>query len=752
MRKSSLTILLSVLTCFSFAQKTINIGGWRMHLPYNSVEHLVESPNLVFVRAEIGLYSFNKVSGEIETYTTVKGFAESQVSAIAYSEDYNTLVIGYRNTNIDLLKDGKIINLPGILRKSIVGAKEINEIRIFGKFAYVCTSFGVVVIDLDVEDIADSYLNIGPAGSGISILSAAEYDGNLFLGTADGVMTAPLQGKNLSDFNSWSFIFPDTIQSHMLRVYDGILYFIAGDERWIYNGSTFNNIDNGIKYGYRSMEINQNKLVICRDSGILVLDQSGIYRNLSERYKYAAILDHQDNIWTGGFYSGLIKISPSGQQSYIKPQGPFGPTSYRMADIGNQIYVTSGGHSSNYSPLFTNFGYYVFEEGTWTNRDLSNPSLSGMYDFTVVETNENTGDVWLGTFGTGLLHLRNGQFVEKYNASNSPLDQYVNGWIMILGLALEDNGDLWVSNFEANRTLAVRRADGSWETFNVNNQRLGEIVIDDFGTKWILVERGASPTAERGIVAFRQEDDGTVRTRRLVKGEGLGNLPHSTVNAAVLDKDGEIWIGTDAGIAVFYNPSLVFDGGVNADAQQIVIDDGQDIGYLLGNEVVNDIKVDGANRKWAATNNGVWLISADGSEVILHFTTENSPLPSNQVYCIAINGISGEVFFGTEAGIISFRSDATEASDFHSNTLVYPNPVHEGYEGPITITGLPEDATVKIADVAGRVVYELIATGGTAVWDGRNFAGELPKSGVYLIFTANKDDEDVLVTKLLIVR
>jgi hypothetical protein len=110
------------------------------------------------------------------------------------------------------------------------------------------------------------------------------------------------------------------------------------------------------------------------------------------------------------------------------------------------------------------------------------------------------------------------------------------------------------------------------------------------------------------------------------------------------------------------------------------------------------------------------------------------------------------VFFGTTNGIASFRSDATEATDLHDNTLVFPNPVHPDYEGPITITGLPEDATVKIADVAGRVVYELVAVGGTAVWNGLNFDGQKPQTGVYLIFSANKEDEDSLVSKLLIVR
>jgi hypothetical protein len=274
------------------------------------------------------------------------------------------------------------------------------------------------------------------------------------------------------------------------------------------------------------------------------------------------------------------------------------------------------------------------------------------------------------------------------------------------------------------------------------------MIVDESDQIWMLVPR----TSGNGILVAKELQNGSLRTRFLGTSQNGGGLPSNNVKAIVQDKDGEIWVGTESGIAVFYNPGLVFDGGVNADAQQIIIDDGKDIGYLLGSEVVNDIKIDGGNRKWVATNNGAWLIKEDGSEVVLHLTEDNSPLPSNIINCVGIIPNTGEVFFGTTNGIASFRSDATEATDLHDNTLVFPNPVHPDYEGPITITGLPEDATVKIADVAGRVVYELVAVGGTAVWNGLNFDGQKPQTGVYLIFSANKEDEDSLVSKLLIVR
>ncbi|MBR9860098.1 hypothetical protein GYB22_05015 [bacterium] len=758
MRKLGIFIFVFIISITSFAQETIKIGGWRIHLPYNSVEQLVETPNLIYVMAEIGIYSFNKVSGEIELYSKVNGLSETAVACMEYSEEHNALVIGYDNTNVDILKDGKIINLPGILRKTIVGKKEINEIRIFGDKAYLATSFGVVVVDLANDDIFDSYLNIGAGGSNLELYSAAEYQGNLYLGTELGIYRAPLTGKNLSDFNSWSVFKPNGGGANLMRVYDNKLFFVEDSILRYYDGNTYQDLEAGAQHEYQSITLDHGKMTVCKTEGITVYENTNVYREVNERFKFAAIFDHEDNVWTGGFYSGLIKISPANQYSFLRPQGPFGPTSYAMESIGNQIWVTSGGRATNYSPTFNNFGYYVFEDGKWTNRDPNEPVVGTMFDFTAIATNPTTNEVWMGTFGTGIARIKDGKFVERFDHTNSILQQYVNDWTISMGMAFDQNQDLWMTNFESSNALAVRRNDGTWESFNLRYKgteyrRVGRIIVDENNTKWMLVERSSSAGGTRGMLVFNHNEDGQPIIRALSEGEGNGGLPNNTVNVAILDKDGEVWVGTESGLAIFYNPSLVFQrGDVNADAQQIIIDDGEDVGYLLGNEVINDIKIDGANRKWVATNNGVWLIKADGSAVVQHFTTSNSPLPSDQVNCLAINPISGEVFFGTTAGIISYRSDATEASNLHENTLVYPNPVHEGYDGPITITGLPANATVKIADVAGRVVYELIATGGTAVWDGRNFAGERPQTGVYLIFSANEDDEDALVSKLLIVR
>ena len=410
--------------------------------------------------------------------------------------------------------------------------------------------------------------------------------------------------------------------------------------------------------------------------------------------------------------------------------------------MGDSLVTTA------FAPTYSDRGFYLYEDGNWFNSSKSSDALVGMTDVTNILVNPNNDEIWLGSFGRGLAQIVNQKQVARFDHTNSTIKSDPADRDIALGMALDSKGNLWVSNYGTSKALAVKKTDNTWSDYSVGTSSLGEMIVDESDQLWAIAPR----TSSIGVVAMKETANGTIQRRLLTSGENNGGLPNNNVKAIAVDKDNEIWVGTEAGIAVFYNPSLVFEGGKNADAQQIVIDDGNDVGVLLGNEVVNDIKIDGANRKWIATNNGAWLVKEDGSGIILHFTSENSPLPSSLINCIGIVPNTGEVFFGTSEGIASFRGDATEASMLHKNTLVFPNPVHPQYEGPITITGLPEDATVKIADVAGRVVYELIATGGTAVWDGLDFNGNKPKTGVYLIYSANKDDEDSLVSKLLIVR
>ena len=279
----------------------------------------------------------------------------------------------------------------------------------------------------------------------------------------------------------------------------------------------------------------------------------------------------------------------------------------------------------------------------------------------------------------------------------------------------------------------------------------GALIITQSNKKWVVLPRA---TNEPGILVF--DDNNTLdyttddKVKKLTFSSGRGAICGSEIFSIAEDKNGEVWVGTDKGICVFYSPDAVFSNE-NYDAQQIKIEQDGNIQYLLETEIVTAITVDGANRKWIGTlNSGVYFMSSDGTQQLEHFTKENSPLFSNAISSLAINPEDGEVFIGTDLGIISYRSTATEGVE-SCDIFAFPNPVNNKYEGVVAIKGLTQDASVKITDVSGSLIYQTKALGGQAIWNGKNLKGEKAASGVYMVFSTAADGSESCSTKILIV-
>ena len=172
----------------------------------------------------------------------------------------------------------------------------------------------------------------------------------------------------------------------------------------------------------------------------------------------------------------------------------------------------------------------------------------------------------------------------------------------------------------------------------------------------------------------------------------------------------------------------------------------------MGNTSITDIEVDGGNRKWFGTENaGIFLLSADGSQIVQSFTTDNSPLISNNILEMEFNQMTGELFIITDKGLISYRADASYEDPEYSDVKVFPNPVKPDFSGPITIQGIRYDSDIHVTDVAGNLVYKTTSNGGTATWDGKTLLGERVKSGVYLIWTAPNTGKGRKVGKVVFI-
>jgi hypothetical protein len=457
--------------------------------------------------------------------------------------------------------------------------------------------------------------------------------------------------------------------------------------------------------------------------------------------------------WVADQNNGLLRVQ-SGEEERVFPNSPISTASGDMVFAGKELWVAAGSVNEAWNYTFNPNGLFRFSGDTWTGFNLYvYPQIDSLLDFITLDRDPVSGKIYAGSYGGGLLEIGEGPQFRIYK-QNTGLQEAIGdpGSYRVGGLAADRNGDLWIANYGAPQNLVLRKADGSWTRFGIpflhTENAVGQVLIDEFNYKWIQSPKG------NGVFCF--DDAGTPdnisddRWRYFRAGRGNGNLPSADVLCLAKDRDGFIWIGTTQGVAVIQCLQEVFNNA--CEAVLPVVQQDNFAGFLFRDEQVRTIAVDGANRKWVGTRNGVWLISPDGQQIISRFTETNSPLLSNTINRITVDPHSGEVFISTFSGICSFRGTATEGSVTKDSVLVFPNPVPPGYGGTIAIRGLPENAWVKITELDGRLVYQSRALGGQAVWNGRNYKGERASSGVYLVLVADEANREKLATKIFFIR
>lgn len=751
-----------------FAQ--IAVGQWRDHLPYNQGVKLADAGDWVFSASQSGLFQHHKTNGDIVRLSKVSGLSDIGFSSIAWSDENNTLIIAYSNTNIDLLQDGNIINVPDIKNKSILGLKTINNIHVDGDYAYLACGFGIVVLDIVKHEVKDTYY-IGSQGQPLEIFDVATTEDEIIACTETGVYQASLSSPNLANFENWSLV-PELGVNEFWncaffsnRVYVSRRLENTSDTIYYREGNSWNVFTELIEPTINSLEPCGDLLVITTGSSVTEFNSDHQRGRLAYDYGFGyafpkhGIVDEQEIMWIADGFSGLIRHDKYLNFDAVRVNGPSSVSNTCISIWDGRCYVASGALSNTWGPRFIPDGIYSFLDERWENHPSGKfPETAGASDFIRVLVDPfDSKRVYASTWGSGVMEYYDNEAVVRYDTINSSLDDMsaAPGVIRACGLAIDRNtGTLWVSVTEADQLLHAKDIQGNWYGFNVSGVgsiTMGDIAIDNSGQKWIVAPRGT------GLVVYN--DGGTLsntnddQSRRLTQGAGNGNLASSNIYSIAVDFDGEVWVGTDNGISVFYSPESVFSGG-NFDSQQILVEQDGYVQYLLENESVTAIEVDGANRKWIGTASaGVFLMSEDGTEEIYHFTKDNSPLFSNQITSLGVDHLSGEVFIGTDKGIISFRGTATWGVDeiVKEEVYAYPNPVEPDYDGPIAIKGLVRDADVKIADASGRVVYATTANGGQAIWDGNNLNGERAQSGVYMVFATNEDGKQTVVTKVLFI-
>jgi len=768
MRRYLLLICVQIIFTSQISAQEVAVGEWRDHLPYSTVTNVAISEELIYAATPYSLFYYDVPKGELVRFSTVQGLSDIGISSIEYSKTYKTLVIAYSNANIDLiLPDSSVFNLPDIKRKIIPGNKTINNIVINGRYAYMCCGFGIVVVDIPKKEIKDTYY-IGDNGSQVNVTDLEFFGDSIFASSEEGIYKAHIASTNLAYFGNWSKMnVPVTDGNYTdLEVFVDKLFTVHSDTPfnadtvYYYDGSNWTKFTPFAGVENRGINVSENKLLICGYNFVNVYDTD--LNDLGIVYQYNDLVPNPNAaeyapdgfLYIGDQNYGLIKTWGYWSHVILRPDGPYSTNSFTLAANGNNIATVTGGYNESWSNLYRRAEISVFNNENWDfYYGYITDGMDTISDLVTVQTvPSDPGHVFAGSYGGGLVEIKDGEMVALYDESNSVLSpvSLATDRVNVTGLTFDADGNLWITTTGNSRFLTVRKADGQFKTFNFGSYSFSSgtsVVEDQNGYKWIALPRN------EGVFVFNDNNTIDVTSddeyKKLTTSEGFGALPSLGVHYIAVDRDNEIWIGTDAGIAVIYNPENVFEGG-SYDAQQILVEVGGYVQNLLESEKVKCIAVDGANRKWIGTEKaGVFLVSEDGTSEIYHFTSDNSPLLSDDINGISIISESGEVFFATANGIISFRGTATDPKVSLDSVLVFPNPVKSDFNGYVSVSGLIEDGWVTITDIYGTLIYKTRAQGGQAVWNCIDMNGDRPATGVYLVFVTNDDGSITKATKLM---
>ena len=746
-----------------YAQNLIPpIGQWREHLNYQQCIQVIKGDK-IYSATNSNLFSIDS-DNEAERYSKVSGLSDIGVQCIGWDALTQQTIVVYSNSNVDVLKNTSVKNISDIKRSTVSGNKNVYAVYCKDGLAYLSSGLGIIVVNLSKYEIKDTWL-IGTNGAQIKV-NAVTNDGSIFYAaTEEGLKSIPANSVNLSNFSNWQLLSGNNGLSggsvKNILFSNNKIIAEKNDSLFILNGNIWSLLYADKNWPFVNTTSSENKILICQrtatgNARVIILGTTGVVEKIISQSNVislprSAVLDN-GAVWVADQFGGLSK-SGTTLERFI-PNGPPGTADGEMVVKDHILYAAAGSVNTAWNYQYNRNGVYYFQQDIWSSKsNLNLPKLDSILDFITLAIDPNNASVWAGSYGGGLVNFIDGTQPFIYKKNNSTLQAAIGdlGSYRVSGLAFDQNKNLWVSNYGAAQNLQVRKIDSTWKSFTIPFTHLenavSQILVDDLNQLWIVSPKN------NGLFCFNygQSIDNLLddKWKFYKQGSGNGNLPSNNVLCLAKDKNGFIWVGTDKGIGIIQCLSDVFSSQ-SCDAVLPIVQLDRFAGLLFKDETVQTMAVDGANRKWIGTKNGVWLISPDGDKIIYRFTEDNSPLLSNDVKRIAIDPTSGEVFISTLNGICSFRSTATEGGSTNSNVLVFPNPVPPGYNGTIAIKGLVDNALVKIAEMNGRLVYQTRALGGQAIWDGRNYRGEKIASGIYLVIVRDDTGNEKIVTKVVI--
>ena len=788
-RKILVLVTLAVWSLTFLTHAQLAVGNWQIYSSTGDPVKVIDAGDRVYFVSGVSLFCYDKVTDELEAYNKNNRLSDTGVSNIYYNYDKNYLVVVYTNSNIDILYDnGKLYNIPDIKNVIMTFSKAVNDVNFYGNRIYLATDFGIVVLNDEKYEVSESY----NYEQKINMIGAC--NNYWFIATDEAIYYIESDAIKY-DFSSWNILksVSGSVIYDLEPFNDKYLFYSQNGDLYFYDIESEGFPLLGIlSMGVRCVEKYYDGFILrglvyvafCKpeiENGALQFENIFNFQNQSEYLVDVETSSYEKDksIWALGEY-GLCHFKMEGNQLTMLKE-PFLPDVPNVSDPwnlvinDNKLYVSNTGPRIGMEEQYVKTRISVLDQNDWSILDLGEvPLVNNKHDkylyasYNLAFDPDDPSTFYVGTWFEGMYKFTDNECVGHYTHLNSP---FTYNWALSVPYAaFDDNKNLWVVSKGIPSLCMLPREKQSvstdeltvndWYQFDyseIENNKYAKLLIPKHSTaKWIV-------KGSWGGLVFAFDDKGTYnttaddKTRNFVSFVDQDNKTFTPnyYTCIAEDNNGQIWIGTSVGPIVITNPNNVFNDNFRCTRIKIARNDGTDnADYLLQNIEISDIFVDGANRKWIGTReSGLYVVSDDGSEILEHFTTENSGLPSNFITEVVVDPVTGIAYVGTTSGLAAYRSDAVQASEDYSSVYAFPNPVRPDYEGWISVTGLMDNSLVKITDVAGNLFFEGYSNGGQISWDGRDRKGNRVKTGVYLVFASSTatGKQSGVVTKILVV-
>ena len=740
-----------------------NMHQWNIHSAFADINAIAVTRDKVFALSNHSLFAVDKQSEEMVYYNRLTGLNGAVISTIGYNPTLNLLLVCYENGHLDIINShDEVYNIPDLYLKQTTYSKIVNSIYMHEHTAYLAMDFGIIELDMKKREIKDTYI-IGQDAKEVNVKHITIMGNRIYAVSPQLLYSASLSDP-LSDYAYWQTqALPTGKEVSAFCAYDELLYMVRDSVLCSYRDSKWQKHTTSYKVN-GLCPTDQHLFILPKNQAGVAIAETDLSLQMTDMGMITDIVQDGSSYWWASVTDELVR---GADRQAFRPDGPINNIAYRMRTFGDRLYVVPGGRWATQNKTPGEIMFY--ENGNWVNisSDVINKACGfKVYDLMNVAQDPNDKDHYFVTsYGAGLLEMQSDEVVNLYTPDNSTLisavPKYPKEYTRTDGAMYDEQGNLWILNAVGTKSINIFTPDKQWFSFGLASQSdtiplytPGEIMVDRRNTQWkwipqcryntglLLLQDNGTPTNDK--------DDQVFYRNEWYDQNGKPVIPEYIYSMAQ-DHDNTIWVGTNAGL--FLIPATI-DFTTSNRCERVIIgrNDGTKLGdYLLNNEQINHIVVDGANRKWIATaTSGVFLLSSNGEETIEHFTTENSPLSSNNVLSIAILESTGEVFFGTSQGLVSYMSDAIEPAKNFSDIYAYPNPVHPNYHGVVTIRGLMANTEVRIVDASGNLVTTIQGNGGEAVWDMTNAQGSRVASGIYTALCNTQDGAAHSTVKIMV--